>query len=162
MSSNDKAKPHYLELLNSIALAERSAGVYLRVWAETTQDGPLKGCLSMVADRETSHYQIFKRRIAELGYSLVEEEDPDLDELVRISASDDPDIDKIRQHRDKLAMRPKPTLKERREAAISDETIDPLTRSLIRWYSDVENDSRVLMDEAYSGVEARAETAGVG
>ena len=36
---------------------------------------------------------------------------------------------------------------------MEDESVDPLTRSLIRWFTDVENDSVVLMGKVYSEIE---------
>ena len=35
---------------------------------------------------------------------------------------------------------------------MEDEAVDPLTRSLLRWFADVEADSRGLMAEAYAKV----------
>ena len=63
MSTENEAPPHYMELLNIIALGERRADVYLKEWAGKTPDTELRSCLSLVAARETSHYDIFKRRI---------------------------------------------------------------------------------------------------
>jgi hypothetical protein len=37
-----------------------------------------------VADRETSHYHIFKRRIVELGYCWTETPDPDFEERLQV------------------------------------------------------------------------------
>ena len=65
MATHTMTELHYLELRNTIASGERRAGVYLKAWADATPDPELSACLSMVADRETSHYHIFKRRIAD-------------------------------------------------------------------------------------------------
>src|SRR5258706_9375280 len=86
----------YLELLNTIASGERRAGVYLQAWADTTPDPELRACLSMVANRETSHYQIFKRRIEELGSPWTETQDPDFAARLKVSGSALPDGEKIR------------------------------------------------------------------
>lgn len=155
MTTNEGTTPHYLELLNTIALAERRAGVFLQAWADATPDANLRACLSLVAARETSHYQVFQRRIEELGYTLAEQEDPDFHERLRINGSDMPDIQKIRWQQARQ-QRQSPTLRERYETAISEETIDQLTRSLLRWFADEEADSRCLLTEAYSAVEAQA------
>ena len=130
-----RAEVSYVELLNMICLAEGRAGIYLHAWADATAAPELKACLALVAARETSHYEVFKRRIGELGYAVQEHEDPDFPERLR-----------VRQ--------PRPTLRERYEAAIADETIDPLTRSLLRWFADEEVDSRRLLADAYARVEA--------
>ena len=50
----------------------------------------------MVANRETSHYHIFKRRIEELGYSWTDNQDPDFEERLKVSSSNMPDAEKIR------------------------------------------------------------------
>ena len=68
MATDTTTARHYLELLNTIASGERRAGIILHAWADTTPDPALQACLSMIANRETSHDHIFKRRIAELGY----------------------------------------------------------------------------------------------
>jgi hypothetical protein len=44
----------------------------------------------------------------------------------------------------------------RYEAAIADETVDPLTRSLLRWFSDVEADSGARLHAIYDRIEAQA------
>ena len=36
---------------------------------------------------------------------------------------------------------------------MEDESVDPLTRSLLRWFTDVENDSVVRMGEVYTKIE---------
>ena len=148
---------HYLELLNEIASGERRAGIHLAAWAGKTQDPELKSCLSLVAARETSHYQIFERRILELGHNWTENDAPDFEERLRVSSSDLPDIEKIRWGKAQQARRQGPPIRERYEAAIADETVDPLTRSLLRWFSDVEADSGSLLRQAYDAIETEAE-----
>jgi len=147
---------HYLELLNTIASGERRAGVYLQAWADTTPDPELRACLSMVARRETSHYHIFKRRIEEIGYSGTETHDPDFAERLKVSGSDLPDVEKIRWGKARQAQRQGPPIRERYEAAIADETVDPLTRSLLRWFSDVEADSGARLRAIYDRIEVQA------
>ena len=157
MATDSGIELHYLKLLNDIASGEMRAGVHLAAWADKTQDPELKSCLSLVADRETSHYHIFKRRIFELGHSWKENDAPDFEERLRVSSSDMPDIEKIRWGKAQQAQRQGPAIRERYEAAIADETVDPLTRSLLRWFSDVEADSGSLLRQVYDGVESAAE-----
>ena len=147
---------HYLELLNDIASGEKRAGIHLAAWAGKTQDPALKSCLSLVAARETSHYHIFERRIFELGSSWMENEAPDFEERLRVSSSEMPDIEKIRWGKAQQAQRQGPAIRERYEAAIADETVDPLTRSLLHWFSDVEADSSSLLRKVYDGIETAA------
>ena len=80
MATDNDAELHYMELLNDIASGEKRAGIHLAAWADKTHDPELKSCLSLVADRETSHYHIFIRRISELGYSWKENDDPVFEE----------------------------------------------------------------------------------
>lgn len=63
MATDNTTTLHYLELLNAIASGERRAGVFLQAWADTTPDPELQACLSMVANRETSHYQIGRAHV---------------------------------------------------------------------------------------------------
>ena len=154
MATGKETKPHYLNLLNDIASGERRAGIYLQAWADCTPDPELKVCLSFVASRETSHYDVFKRRIQELGFTWMDDEASDLEERLQVSASDMPDIEKIRWVKGKQAQRQSPTIRDRFEAAIADETVDPLTRSLLRWFSDVETDSSERLGAIYERIEA--------
>ena len=154
---HNKTAPHYLELLNTIASGERRAGVFLSAWANTTPDPALQACLSMVAHRETSHYHIFKRRIEELGYAWTDNQDPDFEERLKVSGSALSDAEKIRWGKDRQAQRRGPTIRDRYDAAIADETVDPLTRSLLRWFSDVEADSGARLRAIYDRIEAQVE-----
>lgn len=154
MATSKTTKLRYLELLNDIASGERRAGVFYQAWAHKTPLPDLKAFLSMVANRETSHHHIFKRRIEELGYTWMENQDPDYEERLRVGGSDMPDIEKIRWNKAKQAQRRGPTIRERYEAAIADETVDSLTRSLLRWFSEVEADSGGRLREFYDRIEA--------
>jgi Mn-containing catalase len=156
MATDHTTELHYLALLNTIASGERRAGVYLQAWADTTSDPELRACLSMVAQRETSHYHIFKRRIAELGYSWTETPDPDFEERLQVSGSALPDVEKIRWSKARQAQRRGPTVRERYEATMADERVDPLTRSLLRWFAEVEADSGARLRAVYEHIEAQA------
>ena len=156
MTAQQDTKLHYLELLNDIASGERRAGVYLQAWDDKTTDPELKECLARVADREASHYQVLKRRISDLGYTWVENDAPDFEERLRVSGSDMTDVEKIRWNQAKQAERKGPPIRERYEAAMADENVDPLTRSLLRWFSDVEADSGSKLRQVYERVEVNA------
>ena len=156
MTTAPQERPHYLELLNEIAPGERRAGVLLKGWADKTPDPELQAALTLVARRETSHYHIFKRRIAELGYPLEEQEDPSFHERLLVNCSDMPDVEKIRYGQARQRQRQGPSRAERINAAIADETVDPLTRSLLRWFADVEADSGALLRQVYARIEAEA------
>ncbi|MBC8281314.1 MAG: hypothetical protein H8E48_11045 [Chloroflexi bacterium] len=147
------SKPEYVNLLNDIRLQENRAGVYLEAWANKTDNVTLKECLSFVAAREYSHGDIFDRRVRELGFQTEEIEDPEFDEKVRVVTSEISDAEKIAWLKEARLRQPTPGVRQRYEAATEDESVDPLTRSLLRWFTDVENDSVVRMGEVYAEIE---------
>ena len=147
------SKPEYIDLLNDIRLQENRAGVYLEAWAKKTTNKDLKECLSFVAAREYSHGDIFERRVKELGSEPQEIDDPEFDEKVRVVTSDISDAEKIAWLKEARLRQPSPTVRERYEAATDDESVDPLTRSLLRWFTDVENDSGEHMTKVYTEIE---------
>ncbi len=67
-----------------------------------------------------------------------------------------PDVEKARFAMAKGAQRPSPTIRDRFEAAMADETVDPLTRSLLRWFSEVEKDSSSRLQQSYARIETEA------
>ena len=147
------SKPEYINLLNDIRLQENRAGVYLEAWANKTDNKDLKECLSFVAAREYSHGDIFDRRVKELGFDTQEIEDPDFEEKVRVVTSDISDVEKIAWLKEARLRMPTPGVRQRYEAATVDELVDPLTRSLLRWFTDVEDDSVVRMGGVYAEIE---------
>ena len=147
------SKPQYFHLLNDIRLQENRAGVYLEAWANKTANKDLKECLSFVAAREYSHGDIFDRRVKELGFATEEIEDPEFDEKVRVVASEMSDAEKIAWLKESRLRQPTPSVRERYEAAMEDDSVDPLTRSLLRWFTDVENDSVEHMGKVYAQIE---------
>jgi len=147
------SKPEYIDLLNEIRLQENRAGVYLEAWANKTDNKDLKECLSFVAAREYSHGDIFDRRVKELGFDTQEIVDPDFEEKVRVVTSDISDSEKIAWLKEARLRMPTPGVRQRYEAATVDESVDPLTRSLLRWFTDVEDDSVVRMGGVYAEIE---------
>lgn len=147
------SKPEYIDLLNEIRLQENRAGVYLEAWANKTDNKDLKECLSLVAAREYSHGDIFDRRVKELGFDTQEIVDPDFEEKVRVVTSDISDSEKIAWLKEARLRMPTPGVRQRYEAATVDESVDPLTRSLLRWFTDVEDDSVVRMGGVYAEIE---------
>ena len=147
------SKPEYIDLLNDIRLQEHRAGVYLEAWANKTDNKDLKECLSFVAAREYSHGDIFDRRVKELGFDTQEIEDPDFEKKVQVVTSDISDAEKIAWLKEARLRMPTPGVRQRYEAAPVDESVAPLTRSLLRWFTDVEDDSVVRMGEVYAEIE---------
>ena len=159
--SNDHAnepaiKPPYLGLLNTISIAERNAGCYLKAWADVTPDLELRRALSLVAARETTHGDVFRQRIERLGFSLLDKEDPGLAERMRLLS--DPslsDADKIRRYRrDAAAEAGVDAFFASIDDKVADESVDALTRDTFRWYVHEERDSRALLRAAYARVQA--------
>ena len=146
-------RPEYIDLLNTIQLQEAGAGIFLKAWADKTSNPDLKNCISFVAEQEFSHGDLFKRRLKELGYEVEGTEAPNFAERLRALGSDMSDAEKIQWSRDAAAQQPKPTTRDRYVAAAHDPAVDPLTRSLLGWFADVEADSGAFMQETYRKVE---------
>lgn len=144
-------KPAYLGLLNAISLGESHAGRYLEAWAEATPDEALAGTLRLVAARETSHGDIFCRRIAELGFRLEPKKDPEAGE--RMAKYADPrisDIEKIGPEREAG------DIFGEIKKAMDNGAYDPMTCNLLQWYIAEEEDSLRRLGEAYARVRQRA------
>jgi uncharacterized membrane protein YvbJ len=146
-------KPEYIELLNDIRLQEYRAGIFLKAWADKTEHPGLKGCLSLVAERETSHGDIFDRRIRELGGAPEDKDDAMFAERLRVAGSDMTDAEKIVWMREAQTRVTLPTVRMRYEEAAADESVDQLTRSLIKWFTEVEDDSGTSMRAVYAEIE---------
>ena len=146
-------KPEYIDLLNDIRLQEYRAGIFLKAWADKTEHPGLKGCLSLVAERETSHGDIFDRRIRELGGTPEDKDDELFSERLRVAGSDMADAEKIVWMREAQTRVTLPTVRMRYEAAAEDESVDQLTRSLIKWFTEVEDDSGASMRAVYAEIE---------
>ena len=145
--------PEYIDLLNDIRLQEYRAGIFLKAWADKTDHPGLKGCLSVVAERETSHGDIFDRRIRELGGTPEDKDDELFQERLRVAESDMSDAEKIVQMREFQTRMTLPTVRMRYEEAAQDESVDQLTRSLIKWFTEVEDDSGASMRAVYAEIE---------
>ncbi|MEX0782844.1 MAG: hypothetical protein WD557_09355 [Dehalococcoidia bacterium] len=143
------AKPSYLGLLNAISLAEAGAGVYLEAWANATSDEDLACCLRLVAARETSHGDVFCRRIQELGFDLLQKPDPGAAErLAKVANPKVSDLEKVGAEREEQD--PFGDI----DRQIADGIFDPLTEKLMVWYIAEERDSGTLLRDAYAKVRA--------
>jgi rubrerythrin len=150
------SKPRYLGTLNAIALAESAAGRYLSAWADVTPNEGLREILRCVAARETSHGDVFARRIRELGFELRPREDPEAQARYRKYAS--PDISDL----EKVGPEPsdgEPDPFAAIEQQLSEGLYDPLTALLMRWYIAEERDSGRLLRSCYAQVRAEAKPA---
>ena len=145
-------KPSYLGLLNAISLAESEAGVYLEAWANATSDDDLAAALRLVAARETSHGEVFCRRLCELGFELRQKPDPKA--AARLAKYANPKI----SHHDKIG----PPREEPAEPfadnkkAMADGVYDQMTCNLMGWYIAEEADSGARLREVYDCVRQKA------
>ena len=148
-------KPSYLGTLNAISLAESGAGVYLEAWANATPDEDLASVLRCVAARETSHGDVFCRRISELGFSLMPKADPGSEaRLAKVANPKISDLEKIGPER---ADEKDPFADI--EGQMADGIYDPLTAKMMTWYIAEERDSGKQLRDAYASARAKANPA---
>jgi|SRR5579871_1152246 len=157
MEAQQKTKPTYLGLLNAISLGETQAGVYLRAWADATNDEDLACTLRLVAARETSHGQLFCRMLNELGYELRHKPDPEAAErLARYANPKISDLEKIGKSRNEIERDPFADIEKR----MTQGEFDPVTCNMLSWYICEERDSASKLRAAYDKVRAKATGAG--
>lgn len=152
MATATATKPSYLGTLNAISLAESNAGVYLEAWANATPDEDLANCLRLVAARETSHGDVFCRRISELGFELMPKPDPGA--AARIAKYANPRISDLEKMGEDRGEQADPFLSI--EEDLNNGIYDPLTELLMRWYIAEERDSGRLLRETYACVREKA------
>jgi hypothetical protein len=146
-------KPSYLGLLNAISLAETEAGHYLTAWANATDDEELACTLRLVAARETSHGELFCRRLCELGYELRPKADPKAAaRLARYANPKISDCEKVGPERQDTGAEPFGDIKK----AIADGVYDDMTCNMLTWYINEELDSGARLNKVYAKVRARA------
>ncbi|MCC6919296.1 MAG: hypothetical protein IT548_08830 [Alphaproteobacteria bacterium] len=142
-------KPEYLGLLNAISLAESQAGVYLRAWANVTEDCELAETLRFVAARESNHGETFCRRIAELGFELKPKNDPKAEEyLLKLANPKVSDCEKIGPERAEGG----PDVFADIDKAIAAGKYDPMTENMLRWYITEERDSGKRLKKQYDRI----------
>jgi hypothetical protein len=150
-AAND-TKPSYLGLLNAISLAETNAGCLLSAWADATPDKDLEATLRLVAARETSHGQLFERRLCELGYGVRQKEEPGL--AKRLAKLSDPKVSDLEKLGDEREEEADPFRQIDRQLAQG--VFDPMTANLLTWYIAEERDTGVRLREAYACIRAKA------
>ena len=154
MDVSTTAKPRYLGLLNAISLAETRAGIYLRAWADATNDEDLACTLRLVAARETSHGELFCRMLCELGYSLRQRPDPESAErLAKYANPKISDLEKIGRARNDVDRDPFGEIEQK----IKEGFYDPVTANMLSWYICEERDSGKKLRAAYACVREKAE-----
>jgi hypothetical protein len=156
MNAHTQIKPSYLGLLNAISLAETNAGVYLRAWADATEDDDLAATLRLVAARETSHGELFCRRLCELGYDLRRKPDPKAAALLAKYANPEiSDCEKVGEAREEQG----DPFREI-NAQLADGVFDPMTANMLTWYVAEERDSGKRLKAAYDCVREKADGGG--
>jgi hypothetical protein len=144
----------YMDQLNKIAMAETNAGRYLEAWADVTPDPELACALRLVAARETSHGEVFRRRIAELGGEVCCMPDPSA--MARLAVVSNPaisDLEKIGPARDETD--PFGPITRR----IAEGEYDAMTCNLMTWYIAEERDTIGRLRNAFATVRAKANGA---
>jgi hypothetical protein len=145
-------KPTYLGLLNAISLAETSAGVYLRAWADATDDDELACTLRFVAARESSHGEVFCRRLNELGFEVKPKHDPAAEK--RLAKLANPRICDLEKLPNRAEDAEDPFVEIRTNLAGG--VYDPMTANLLTWYVAEEDDSGRRLREAYARVRSKS------
>ena len=146
-------KPSYLGLLNAISLAETEAGHYLTAWANATDDEELASTLRFVAARETSHGELFCRRLCELGYDLLPKADPKAAaRLARYANPKISDCEKVGPEREDTGVEPFGDIRK----AMADGVYDEMTCNMLQWYINEEIDSGRRLNAVYAKVRAKA------
>ena len=96
---------------------------------------------------------MFRRRIEELGFEVQMEIPAHFGDRMQVATSDMPDSEKIVALEVIQKRESSSALREEYEAAIRDETVDPLTRSMLSYWREVEADSGRHRKAAYAKVQ---------
>ena len=119
---------------------------------DATHDADLACTLRFVAARETSHGEVFCRRLNELGFDLKPKHDPATEKrLAKLANPRVADIDKLPSKGDEPGD-PFADIKTQ----LADGAFDPMTANLLSWYIAEEYDSGARLREAYACVRAKA------
>ena len=150
-------KPSYLGLLNSVALAESRAHQYLSAWVATTSSDEVRCVLATVAAREGEHGMSFAKRINELGFSVLERDDPGFAEKMEVAGSDLSDLEKMERLRLGEADEDGPDIFD---GFFRDHSIDIQTGELLGRYIAEERDSARRLRECHELLRAAAGSNG--
>ncbi|MEO6123646.1 MAG: hypothetical protein ABIR32_08020 [Ilumatobacteraceae bacterium] len=141
--------PTYLPLLNAAAANEAANATLFTAWAANTRDAAARAMLHTVALREADHAIAFARRIDELGFAVIERDEPTLAERVAVASS--PDLgDRVKFERLGFGAPRKDVF----GSLFADVTIDIQTASLLGRYIATERDSARRIDAAYAALVA--------
>ena len=147
-------KPSYLGLLNAVSQAESRAHAYLSEWVKVTPSDEVRCVLATVAAREGEHGMTFAKRINELGYSLIEKDDPGHAKRMAIACSDRSDLEKMEAlGLGRLDSGDKPDVFDK---FFEDHSIDIRTGEMLGRYIAEERDSGRLLKSCYEQLKAAA------
>ena len=148
------SKPSYLGLLNAIALAECRAHTYLTAWAGMTSNPEVKAVLETVAAREGEHGMSFAKRLNELGFSVLDREDPGFEKRLAVATSGRSDLEKM----EKLGLNRLDTGDgpDIFDDVFRDHSIDIATGALLGRYIAEERDTARLLRSCYEQLKAGA------
>ena len=151
-------KPSYLKTLNAIANGERRAGIYLKAWADMTDNDAVKEILTTVAVRETEHAWAFEKRICELGFEVQDRPDASFEDKMECVQSDASDLEKFEALGYKSygpnEERPNPF-----EDIFRDTSIDIQTGALLGRYVAEEHDSGRMLQGCFEALQVDAGTS---
>ena len=138
-------KPSYLGLLNAISVAESRAHCYFNAWIEATDNPDVKAVLSTVSAREGEHGMSFAKRVNELGFSVLERDDPNFARQMALVSSDRSDLEKM----EGLGVHQLDTTTDVFDDVFKDHSIDIRTGELLGRYVAEERDSARLLRCCY-------------
>jgi hypothetical protein len=145
-------KPSYLGLLNAIAVGERGGEQLFEAWACATTNDDVRCVARTVALREGEHARSFAKRIDELGFGVIDRDDPDLPARIEIAAStkltDREKFEKLGFNREP---RPGPDVFAK---FFEDTTMDIETGTLMGRYVSEERDTGRRLRACYSALVA--------
>ncbi|OAI41410.1 hypothetical protein AYO38_03775 [bacterium SCGC AG-212-C10] len=143
-------KPEYLELLNGIANGESANGINLLAWANATQDKELEAGLRFVGARESSHGEVFARRIVEMGFEVTPpKHDPEAAaRLAKLANPRISDFEKLGPERSF------DFFFDDMDKKVADGYFDPLTARMMTWYIAEERDSGTQLKECTARIRA--------
>lgn len=147
-------KPSYLGLLNAIALGESRAHCYLTEWAKVTKHEGVRSVIQTVAAREGEHGMAFAKRINELGYTVLDREDPKFDKNMEIAAAECSDLEKMEALG--LGRTGRSDGADFFSRVFEDRSIDIQTGALLGRYIAEERDSGRLLQCCYEQLKAES------